>query len=86
MKNVNDMPFSAILADFDPGTLTAFYVLVLTVGLVLLCLVIATVLLFTKARPIAGVLLMAGAICFAVGLCAAVVIIWLSHKGIVHSL
>jgi hypothetical protein len=79
-------PFAVRLADFDPGTLTAFYTMLLTVGLVVLCLVLAGFLFFMKARRTALALLMVAAICFAVGLCAAIVIIWLSQKGIIHLL
>jgi glucan phosphoethanolaminetransferase (alkaline phosphatase superfamily) len=79
-------PFSVILADFDPGTLTAFYIMLLTVGLVLFCLFISGLLFCMKNRRIAGRVLTVAGICFAVGLIAAVVIIWLSQKGIIHLL
>jgi len=77
---------SLIIADYDPGTLTASYVIFLTIALVLLCLVAAGVLLCANDRRSVGRLLMVAGICLVVGICAAICAIWLSHAGFIHLL
>jgi hypothetical protein len=78
------MAFSAIVADFDPGTLSAFYIMLLTMALVLLCLLLAGASFFARQRRTAVRFLSVAGICFVVGVSVAIRGIWLSRVGAVH--
>jgi hypothetical protein len=75
-----------IIADYDPGTLTGFYIMVLTAGIVIICLFVAGVSLCMKSRRIAIRSVIMAVISLLVGLCMASCIVWLSKKGIIHLL
>lgn len=78
------MAFSAIIADFNPGTLSAFFIMILTVALTLLSLVGAGLSLFARDRQITVRLLITAGVCFVVGLSVAICGIWLSRVGVLH--
>jgi len=70
-----------ILADFDPGTLTAFYIMLATTLLVVVWLIVAIVSLGGRGKKTAVRYVKVAGICLATGLCAAIAIVWLSQKG-----
>jgi hypothetical protein len=77
---------AVMFADYDPGTLTGFYAIVLTVGIVILLSIIAGLAYCLKAPRIGRGLLIAAGVSFFIGICVAVAVIWLSHKGVLHFL
>ena len=56
-----------ILADFDPGTLTGFFIVVIFSSLVAICLIAALVTYLLRQRENARGLLVAAGICALVG-------------------
>ena len=80
------MPPSIIIADYDSGTLTGFYIMFLTVALVLICLPVAGLLFSVRYRTAAKIFLIVAGLCLLIGLCATFVVIRLSQKGVIHSL
>jgi hypothetical protein len=75
-----------IVADFDPGTLTGFGAVVLTIALVTVLSLGAGAAFCLKSPKAARGFLIAAAICAVAGICVAVAIIWLSQEGVVHLL
>ena len=86
MNPTNHLTLAVIFADYDPGTLSAFYIMFLTAALALLLLAVSGVLFCLKARRLAGWSLLSAGICFLIGIGIARVVIWLSQKGIIHFL
>jgi uncharacterized membrane protein len=74
------------IADYDPGTVTAFYVLGLTLVLVVLTLVAWGILSASSGLRKSWGLLRSAAVFFFVGLGLAIVLLWLNSKGVLHLL
>jgi len=75
------MALAVIFADYDPGTLTAFYIIILAGVLALFLLVIAGLLYCFKARPVAAGFLLVAGLCVPIGYCIAQIVVHFAHKG-----
>ncbi len=80
------MSHAVIIADYDPGTLTGFYVVLLTAAVVLICLAVSGILFCLKFRRTAIASVILAGIGLLIGVIAAFLVIWLSQRGVVHLL
>jgi hypothetical protein len=80
------MSLSVMFADYDPGTLTGFYTIFLAVGIGIILAILGGLAFCLKSPRIAGRLLVAAWMSVFIGISMAVVIVWLSHKGVIHLL
>jgi hypothetical protein len=80
----NGVAHSLLFADYGPGQLSSFYIMLLSVAVGFLFLIVAGVSWCARDRRTAGFCLKVAGMCLAVGFVVAFSVMVLSSWGVVH--